>query len=450
MRLGSSLFLSFTLMAVALGIPGACGNSGLVGGDCRSGLSLCHGHCLDLKTDANNCGQCSNRCDSGVSCIHGFCGGGGEGWGGFSGDGNSGTGNHGHVGGGSNGGDGTAGNAGNFGEFDAGKGGSGAGGSGVGGSSGNGGNGGSGCTPPFDTAEHCGSCNTVCVDPTPVCTPVGNTHECQINCDLPLVNCNNACVDLNSDSEHCGACNVSCPSAICSGGQCIGAQAGHIVSVCMNYREVVSTSQAPITLLGNAVFLPLINPVKVLAFSQYADPTVQARVDQTIGWAAQARGGRTFQITTVTNPDDVNAQLQKPDYDVFLIYDQQLAAAGILGGYGTQWSKAIESFSFVGGIIVALDGNTGAREMGVLLTNAGILPVTAQSTVSRTQVYNRRAGDVIGVNVVSPFLAPRDACVFTTSAVDDSITSFVVTDNPTLATDRRPVAVHRIAIPKVK
>ena len=433
MKLGRSLLLSFVMLASTLIVPGACGTDGLVGGSCRQGMSYCQGRCLDLSSDERNCGQCSNRCDSGVTCSKGFCGGGGEGFGGFGGDGFGGYGT-GHFGGGGAASVDGGGDGGGFNEFDV--------------IYPLGGSGNDVCSPPYDTAEHCGTCNTVCADPTPVCADVGNkVYQCQVKCEAPLVNCSNACVDLNSDSDNCGKCHKSCPSAICSGGECIGAQAGHIVSICMNYREVAQASQ-PTTLLGNAVFLPMENPVKILAFAEFADSNVLARVNQVIDWAARARG-RSYQIATLTDPDQVNSTLKKPDFDVFLVYDQQLATAGKLADYGTQWSKTIESFSFVGGVVVVLDGNTGTREMGDLLTNAAILPVTGKTNMSRKQVYNRDPGDVIGVNVVSPFLAPRDSCVFTTTAGEGANTSFVVTDNPTDPADRRPLAVHRIAVPQL-
>lgn len=435
MKLGRSLMLSVAMLTSALFVPGACGTDGIVGGSCQSGMTFCNGRCIDLSSDERNCGQCSNRCESGVSCLNGFCGGGGEGFGGFGGDGWGGAGNHGQFGGGG----GTTGNidgggAGGFNEFDV--------------IYPIGGGGNDVCSPPYDTADHCGTCNTVCAEPTPVCADVGNkVYQCQVRCEDPLVNCNNACVDLNSDSDHCGRCNRACPSAICSGGKCIGAQAGHIVSVCMNYREVAASSQAT-TLLGNAVFLPMANPVKIMAYAEYADTAVVARVNQVIDWAARARG-RSYQIATLTNPNDVNSSLKKPDFDVFLVYEQSLAPSGKLGDYGTQWSQTIESFSFVGGVIVVLDGNSGIGEMGELFTNSAILPVTGKTNMSRKEVYNRDPGDVVGVNVVSPFLALRDSCVFTTSATEDANTSFVVTDNPTSAADRKPLAVHRIAVPEL-
>jgi hypothetical protein len=440
MKLGRSLTLSFLMLTASMVAPGACGTDGLVGGTCRKGLSYCKGRCIDLTSDEKNCGQCGKRCDSGVQCIDGFCGGGGEGFGGFGpgGDGWGGNGNFGSLlGGRTSGGRSGGGQAGAITEVDV-----------IYPVGGNGGSGGAVCSPPYDTADHCGSCNTVCVEPTPVCADVGNkVFQCQVRCFEPLVNCNNACVDLNSDSDNCGACGAACPSAICQGGKCIGAQAGHIVTICMNYREVSQYSQ-PTTLLGNAVFLPMNSPVKILAYAEYPDATVRARVDTVIRWAGQARG-RSYSITAVTTPDEVNGKLKKPDFDVFLVYDQQLAPAGTLGTYGTQWSKTLESFSYVGGVIVVLDGNTGQREMGELLTNSALLPVSGETSVSRTQVYNRDPGDVIGVNVVSPFLAPRDSCVFTTSAVDDLTTSLVVTDNPATPSARRPLAVHRIAVPQL-
>lgn len=434
MKLGRSLFLSFTLLVATMVAPGACGTDGLVGGTCKSGYAYCNGRCLNIESDALNCGRCGNRCESDVACINGYCGGGGEGWGGFGGDGYSGSGNHGQYAGNagiSN--DAGDGGSGGFNEFDV--------------IYPQGGSGPDICTPPYDTAEQCGSCANACVEPTPVCADVGNkNYKCQIQCEAPLVNCSNACVDLNSDSDNCGRCGKACPSGICQGGACVGAQAGHIVNICMNFREVAQYSQ-PTTLLGNAVFLSMESPVKILAYSQYADSAVTTRVNAVIDWAARARG-RSYQIATITDPDLVNRQLKKPDFDVFLVYDQKDAPTGTLGAYGTQWNKTLESFSYVGGVIVALDGNTGVKEMPELLTNASLLSTSGHSGVSRTQVYNISPGNVIGANVVSPFMAPRDSCVFTTTlAAGDTTTTWVIADKLANSVGLRPLAVHRIAIP---
>lgn len=455
MRLGHSLTISCLTLLAAATLPGGCGADGLVGGTCGKGLSNCSNHCVNLMTDRNNCGVCAKRCQSGVDCIRGICGGGGEGgWGGDNP--NGGSGNHGRDGGGGDSFVDGGGKAGAFNEFDVvyppdSAGGSGGGGSGNVGASGNlGGSGGGAdiCVPPYDTAAHCGSCNTVCVEPTRVCAPVDGKFACVPFCDAPLIECNGACVDLNSDSDNCGQCGRACPSAICQGGACIGAQAGHIVAVCMNYAENTPNSQ-PTNLLGNAVFLPLFNPVKILAYDEFASANPRARVDLTISWASAARG-RGYQITSINQPEAVNSQLKKPDYDLFLVYDQPLAPAGTLATYGTQWAKTLESFSHVGGVIVVLSGATGTKEMSQLLTSARLLEVTSESVMSRQQVYNRAPADAIGVNVVSPFLAPRDSCVFTTPTPTDNSTIFVVTDEPESGIARRPLAVHRIAVPSVQ
>ncbi|HEY5960590.1 MAG TPA: hypothetical protein VIV60_28750 [Polyangiaceae bacterium] len=461
MKLGRSLTCSMLTLLAAAMVPGACGTDGLVGGNCAKGLTNCANHCVDLNSDRDNCGSCGKQCSAGVECIKGHCGGGDGGDGGWAGDDAQGGGGNHRIDGGS-GTDGVdAGDQGGaFGEFDVtyppDSGGTGqlGGNGGFGNGTGSNGTGSNGtgstvpvCTPPYDSADHCGTCNTVCVEPTRVCAPVDGKFACVPFCDAPLVECAGACVDLNSDSDNCGQCGRVCPSAICQGGQCIGAQAGDIVAMCMNFLETTQASQAT-QLLGNAVFLPLFNPVKILAYDQYVSPTVRTRVDQTIEWASALR--RAYRITYISSPEAVNQQLKKPDFDVFLVYDQPLAPAGTLGTYGTQWAKTLESFSHVGGTIVVLSGATGTKEMGQLLTNSRLLEVTAESSVSRKDVYLRQPGDTIGHSVFSPFRAPRDSCFFTTPTPTDSMTVFVVSDNATSATSQRPVVVHRIMIPPVK
>ena len=41
----------------------------------QPGWGLCGGECLDITTDAANCGECGNACAEGVACIDGACGG---------------------------------------------------------------------------------------------------------------------------------------------------------------------------------------------------------------------------------------------------------------------------------------------------------------------------------------------------------------------------------------
>ncbi len=74
---------------------------------------------------------------------------------------------------------------------------------------------------------HCGNCTTVCTtvdagDPgdagviTAVC--VGGT--CGIECDGGLTQCAEQCFDEQNDPNHCGGCNTSCDGGLCNAGTC--------------------------------------------------------------------------------------------------------------------------------------------------------------------------------------------------------------------------------------
>lgn len=305
------------------------------------------------------------------------------------------------------------------------------------------GDGGDACTPPYVTPSQCGDCFTQCVGATPLCSPVDGGHACVPLCDPPLVACNGQCVDLNNDPMHCGACNNQCPSGICQSGQCVGAVVGHLVTACMNYEQ--SFQNAPQTLLlGNAVFLPLADPVRILAYHQHTPANVRNRVNQTIGWAAQAKN-RTFSLTTAATPAAVLSQLSILSFDVLLVYDQPNAPAGALGPAGASWQTAVDQFSKAGGVVVALASDAGVNAMPALLSGAGILAVSAVSAHTGT-LYNKAPADAVGVNVLSPFASLTRTCTLTTSDPAGPTTVYVVGDTPGQG-QGAPVVVHRIQAP---
>lgn len=298
-----------------------------------------------------------------------------------------------------------------------------------------------GCTPPFDEPSKCGDCSTQCSGATPLCAPVDGGHACVPACTPPLVHCAPDCVDLETDPEHCGACDNACPSGICQAGKCLGTSAGHVVLICMSYEQNQQSSPAT-ALLGNAVFLPPGNPVRVLAYDEFSPNPIENKVKQAIGWAAAAKG-RTYTLSAVGSSGAVPSQLDKQSFDVFLVYDQTSAPAGALGSAGSAWNATLSSFVQKGGVVVVASGGGGTGEMGALIQNAGLLSVSGQANVTGQVLFNQAPWDAVGLNVLSPFLAQNRTCSFTTSAQPGPGITFVVSGAAD-AGSAPPVVVHRV------
>lgn len=451
-----------SLLAAALGLgiaalwPAGCDTSGLVGGDCREGLTNCDGLCVDLSSDPQNCGVCGNTCADGVQCFAGVCGGGGDAGpdvsvdGGEDADADAGSTGDGSSDGGGDGGDGSS-DGGGDGSSDGGDASSDGGGDGSsdgGGDSGDGssdgGDAGDACVPPFNTPQQCGDCFTSCPPTEPICSPVDGGFACVPLCDPPLVDCSGQCVDLNTDPDNCGFCGNRCISRICSGGMCVGESVGNVVAICHDYRVTFSTSMQN-RLLGNAVFLPTGNPVRILAYDEFAANLHKNRVNSRISAEAGLRG-RTFTQDFVSVSADVPSELSIGDYDVFLIYDQASAMAGQLATAGTNIAVAADSFARAGGTIVVLDGGQGVGEMHELLTNATLLQIDGQVDGTGGQLFNQAPADAVGINVLSPFLALTNSCTFDTTTPQSGTNVHVITDDATVGAGA-PAVIHRVVLP---
>jgi hypothetical protein len=437
------------LLGLALGLPfvvaPSCDVGGVVGGECRPEF-VCDGVCVDLLRDDEHCGECGESCGRGLVCSDGECvdpddvGAGGAGSGGSAGNsgdaGSAGDASPGGAAGDSNG---------------AGGGGSGAGpgsgGAGDGGDSSSGGAGGSDptevCLPPFDEPWKCGDCDTECGGNTPLCAPEDDTFVCVQACAEPLRQCADQCVDTDSHPLHCGGCDRACASGICEDGDCVGTSPGHVVVMCMSYEQVYPES-AQVTLLGNAVFHRPENPVRILAYGQYAKSNVRTQVNQAIAWAAE---GRRFEIVAAGTSSAVTAMLDIADYDVFLVYDQPNAPAGVLGAAGSDWASELDGFARAGGVVIVMSGGTGRAEMDELVSAAGLLPVSDETDATFQVAYNHAPGDIIGANVVSPLVTLYESCSMTTTATPSASTIFVVTDTDPADGTGRPIVVHRIVAP---
>jgi hypothetical protein len=430
------------LLGMALLHPG-CSTSGIVGGDCRSGLSDCHGHCVDLASNPNHCGACGHRCPGGAACVAGVCPGAADAGGGGAApdaEGPDASLDGGETdaaadtvvtdapadttptdGPGEDASDAEVPEAGTDSgsdvEID-------------------------GCVEPYNTPEHCGFCDQRCDPTVPVCgQEFEGVWSCLPSCRPPLPDdCSGTCTDLDTDPFNCGSCGNVCPSGICSGGVCVGAGLGHVVLMCMDFAQSFR-NQPPTTLLGNAVFLSAKQPVRVFAYNRYTVAAVQRQVNTTIGWAAPSP--QSYSITTVNVDEDVPKELSPVNYEVFLVYDQPTAPTGALRTLGAAWAQALTSFAKAGGTVIVLDGGTG--EMWDFLASAALLEVSGEVPLSG-QLYVRAGTDALAQRTVSPFQALNRTCGFLTSIEPDFATVFVVTDTASGAWGN-PVVVHRAIVP---
>jgi hypothetical protein len=309
------------------------------------------------------------------------------------------------------------------------------------------------CLPPHGSPSHCGDCNTQCKAPTPLCAPDGNgSFECVPKCMLPLIECQGQCIDpnsFNSDPDNCGRCGNQCPSDICQDGKCVGARYGNIALFCTDLNSATQSSSFT-TLLGNAVFLPPKNPVKVLAYTRGASAAAVNRVNTVIGWAGA--GNRTADITEAKTVAAVTANLNITDYQVLLIHDLDQAKSGEPAAAATTWESGsvLSSFAKAGGVIIVLDGGDGLGEMhelinaGNLLDPSGKTSLSGQTDITGEQVWNNAPFDVLGVNVLSPFLGTSHTCTFDTNAKASSDTIFVLSDDEAGGS---PIAIHRVIAP---
>ena len=306
-----------------------------------------------------------------------------------------------------------------------------------------------GCpAPPFDNVSNCGACGVVCSGDTPVCKPVGSSTDggvdaatpfaCASPCEGTEKLCSGVCVDTDIDPFNCGGCGIFCPTGLCNGGKCRGARTGHMVAIGHDYTSATPTS-AVAQVVVNAVFLPSTNPVRVLAYDQYADPVAEANVGKILD-AASIKSGRAYVRTVAASADEVLTKLNIDSFDLMLFYDQPKAPAGTLATLGVDLSAKLKSFNETGGVVVVLDGGGGIGEMPKFFTAAGLLGVSSQTTITGKTVDVVAPADAIGIDVLTPYLAPSKSVTFTLSDPPSS-TSVVVVQEPT---STGPVVIHRV------
>lgn len=395
------LFFVFTLALAGCGSP-------LVGLECKAGLERCGGGCFNLSVDVNHCGSCDVSCGGGEQCVESMC---------IAQDPDAGR---------------------DAGEADA--------------DAGDAATPDGGPTVPLpprctgpgsaescvcglgqikcgDTCRNvgsdpnnCGACDNSC-GPGAFC--VGGM--CLPACEPPLTQCGPLCVDLQTDPHNCGSCGNVCESGICSEGECIGPTAGHLVAM---GQDLTSNTAATRRLLGNAVFLPLADPVQVLVFDEKASPQVKAGVESALMTMASVTG-RRYEPTTVTS---LAVTFLLSMSDVFLIEAQSAATNEQLVKNGETWSLALQEFLKRGGVIVLMDGPGGSNDGTYqILKAAGLFDAAARVPIGRKPLTLAAPSDAVATAVPTIYQGGVETVGF-----DITASTVVVKDDAT----GTPVVIH--------
>jgi len=381
----------------------SCG-SPLVGLECAGDLDRCGGGCFDLTSDEAHCGGCNVACHGGEQCLDSVC-------------------TQVLTDGGADAGDASMSDASmpDSGVVNPPR-----------------------CTGPGSAANCvCGlgqlkcadTCKDVASDPNN-CGACGNmcascefcvAGECRAACEPPRTQCGPLCVDLQSDPNNCGTCGHVCESGICSEGECIGATAGHLVAM---GHDLTSNSPATRRLLGNAVFIPLADPVRVLVFDEKASEPVKTGVTNALMTMAQATG-RTFEPTTVTS---LAVTFLLSMSDVFLIEAQSAATNEQLLKNGETWSVALQEFLKRGGVIVLMEGPGGSNDGTYqILKAAGLFEAAARIPLGHRQLTLAAPSDAVATAVPTFYQGGPETVGF-----DVGASTVVVRDDQT----NTPVVIH--------
>jgi len=275
------------------------------------------------------------------------------------------------------------------------------------------------------SAEHCGSCDNAC-EPGQFCAG----DQCVDDCDDLLTRCDNLCVDLMWDPNHCGRCNNRCISGICAAGECADATAGHLVVIGHNFTNATVVMQR---LAGNAVFLSVGAPVRVLVFEGDALRESIEGTDRAIEYVA-SETGREWQRDVAI---DGLVTLQLATVDVFVIYAQQNARNNQLEKYGESWGVALGGFLRQGGVVVLFDGTGDNQGTFQILKPAQIFEAAELMEVPNgTTLSVIDLSDQIALNVPKLYLSRGDTVGYESISTPGNA---VVTDS-----DEVPVIIHRV------
>lgn len=257
-------------------------------------------------------------------------------------------------------------------------------------------------------------------------------------CMQPEILCGNVCIDPTNDPNNCGSCGKVCPSNSCVNGMCQGSAPGHLVDIGHDYVVSPQQGSSQARVIVNAMLLPLSNPVRVMSYERYSDQTAVSNVKTLVNAAAQ-KLGRQVSWTPIMQDAQVPSQLDITTFDVLFIPDQINAGSGDLATLGDGWKQTnkLDDFAKAGGILVTLDGGTGAGEMPDFLTATGLLAVSDHKLLQNPSFTVAAPNDAIGSGVVSPYVPTAHTTTMTTEANGGNVTYVVVKG-------QAPAVVHKV------
>ncbi len=262
-------------------------------------------------------------------------------------------------------------------------------------------------------------------------------------CDDGLVPCNGVCIDTTSDPYNCGGCGIICPSLLCANSLCVGSVPGSYVAIGHDYETNFSGAQKRV--LSNAALITQAMAIRVLSYEQYAAPQAVTNVKAIITAAANGQG-RTAVYTATSLPSDV-AAMTVLTTDLLVVYSQTSAPAKTLATIGAGWTKALTNFTHVGGVVIVLDGASGANpQMPALMTAAAIFNMAASTPMSfGSPLLVVAPGDAVGFGVISPYGAGTRSAFFTCNDLNGGAVTYVVENPAGDASGVQPVVIHKVA-----
>lgn len=275
--------------------------------------------------------------------------------------------------------------------------------------------------------ENCGDCNTICS------SGVCNDSLCLV-CGADETVCGRQCINTATDPDNCGGCGVPCSNGLCSSGLCQAAGTGRAIVIGHDYFR---NRPAMNRILGNAIFLWPVSPVRVLVYEGAADATAIAGADGAIAQVAAATGRQWAR--TVGDQTSVPSQLV--DTNVFLIYGQEGADDATLAALGTAWQGALSAFVNAGGTLIVLDGAYATNGGTVqILSQAGLFAVSRLASVSGQVCSVVARGDALASGLPRTYLCEPNSVSFT---VTDTATSVITRVIETEAASES-VVVHKV------